>query len=56
MSITVNEWMLKYEAIVLNRLAVGEIKPKTWGTINGSSAVVLQRGGRNLLTRCLFQR
>lgn len=31
MSVTVNEWMLKYEAIVLNRLAVGEIKLKTWG-------------------------
>ena len=31
MPVTVNEWMMKYEAIVLNRLTAGEIKPKTWG-------------------------
>lgn len=31
MSITVNEWVARYEDIVLSRLASGEIKQKTWG-------------------------
>jgi len=31
MSVTVNEWISKYQDIVLERLSSGEIKQKTWG-------------------------